>query len=90
MNNYLSPIRGGVVDTSLAKILSKSHPYIAKVCKYLNLPWGVAEYQMNDIIIHSYLEYKVDDVLYCDFNVEVVWYDYPPLLTRITLFVEEQ
>lgn len=89
MNKYLSSIQGGVVDTSLAKIVSKSYPYIAKVCEYLNLPWSVAEYQMNNIIIHSYLEYKVDGVLYCEFNVEVVFYDYPPLLTRITLFVEE-
>lgn len=90
MNKYLSPIYGGVVDTSLAKIVSKSHAYIAKVCKWLDLPWDIAKHLVDDIIVHSYLEYKVDSVLYCDFNIEVVFYDHPPLLTRITLFVEEQ
>ena len=85
MSEYVLPLNKGVIDTMLASVLRKCDAFQEKLEGALDLPYDFIEHQIDDIIVHSFVEYQKDGVVLCDFNVEVRFFDYSPELFKVTL-----
>ena len=85
MSDCVPPLYKGVVGTMLASLLRKCDAFQGELEGALDLPYDFIEHQIDDIIVHSFVEYQKDGVVLCDFNVEVRFFDYSPELFKVTL-----
>ena len=87
MNKYIYPETKGVVDTMLGEMVRKCNTFREKLETMFDLPYEFIYPTISDILIHSFIEYEQENMLLCDINVEVSYWDEMPSLFRITLSV---